>query len=291
MKEIFDKAALLVECLPYIQKFRGSMVVVKFGGSAMEKQEVTDGVLRDIVLMECVGMKPIIVHGGGKAISARLKEVGIEPHFINGLRYTCDQTIGVVDDVLHNEVNAGLVKTMQDFGGPSIAVSGKNVIKAKKMVSQDLKTGEDIDLGFVGEVAVVDVESIIRDIEAGHVPVIAPLGMDDEGNTYNINADVAACKVAEALQARKLVFLSDVPGVLCDFNDEDTLISSITISEVDKLIQEGVISGGMIPKVESAVSALQNGVSKVHMVDGRVKHSLLLELLTDDGVGTQIFKG
>ena len=290
MDNVIEKAKTLVEVLPYLQEFRDAVVVVKFGGSAMEKKDVIDSVLRDVVLLECVGLRPVIVHGGGKAISAKLKEVGIEPHFINGLRYTCDQTIGIVDDVLHSHVNAGLVSTMSEMGAPSKALSGKHVLKAKKMWSKHHETGEDIDLGFVGEVCDVDSEAILNDLENGHIPVITPLAVDEEGNTFNINADIAACKVAEKIKATKLVFLSDVPGILQDPSNEDSLISTIKIDEIDGLVKDGVLSGGMLPKVMSAASALTNGVSKVHMIDGRMSHSLLLELLTDKGIGTEMVK-
>jgi acetylglutamate kinase len=288
MNKFKEKAETLIEMLPYIQGFRDAIMVIKFGGSAMEKKVVTDRVLRDIVLLECIGIKPVIVHGGGKAISSKLKEVGIEPHFIDGLRYTCHRTIGVVDDVLHNEVNANLVKTMSKMGGTSKALSGKDIISAKKMVPKDRITGDDIDLGWVGEVCNIDAEQILKDLESGFIPVITPLATDADGNTFNVNADIAACKVAEKIKAEKLIFLSDVPGVLRDFTDETTLISSIKINEVDGLIADQVISGGMLPKIESAISALHNGVEKVHMIDGRLQHALLLELLTDQGIGTQI---
>ena len=290
MKEVIEKAKTLVEVLPYLQEFRDAVVVVKFGGSAMERKEVIDSVLRDVVLLECVGLKPVIVHGGGKAISAKLKEVGIEPHFINGLRYTCRDTIGIVDDVLHSEVNAGLVDTMSKMGAPSKALSGKQVLKAKKMWSKHHETGEEIDLGFVGEVCDVDSETILNDLHNGHIPVITPVAVDDEGRTFNINADIAACKVAEKIKARKLVFLSDVPGILNNPSDESSLISTIRIAEIDGLVKGGVLSGGMLPKVMSAASALTHGVNKVHMIDGRLPHSLLLELLTDNGIGTEMVK-
>lgn len=287
MDEMILKAQTLVEALPYIQEFRNATIVVKFGGSTMEKREVTEAVLRDVVLLECLGMKPVIVHGGGKAINARLKEAGIEPHFINGLRYTCDDTIRVVDEVLHNQVNADLVSTVRDFGGNSKALSGKSIIKASKMVTRD-EAGTDIDLGNVGEVSAVDVAMIKEDLKAGHIPIVTPVGTGPNGEPLNINADIAACKVAEALAARKLVFLSDVPGILKDVKDESSLISTVLVSEVSRLVDEGVIAGGMIPKIESAVHAITNGVEKVHMIDGRLQHALILELLTVAGIGTEI---
>lgn len=288
MEQLIEKAAVLIEALPYIQDFRNSVVVVKFGGSAMEDPACTRGVLRDIVFMECAGMKPVIVHGGGKAISARLKEAGIPTRFINGLRYTCEKTIKVVDDVLHNEVNADLVRMMAEMHGKACTVSGKNVLRAERVSTKDAETGEELDLGFVGQVVNVDTEQLRWVLARGEVPVITPLGSDMDGRVYNINADMAACQIAAQLRARKLVFLSDVPGVLRDPKDESSLISTIRADQVDALIEEKVIQGGMIPKVRSAVDALTAGTGKVHMIDGRLQHSLLLEIFTHRGIGTQI---
>jgi acetylglutamate kinase len=287
--DIIPKAAVLVEALPYIQAFRDAVVVVKFGGSAMEDKACAESALRDIVFMECVGMKPVIVHGGGKAISGRLAELGIGTTFINGLRYTCEETIKVVDSVLHDEVNPALVQAIEQHGGRAQPVSGKNVLEARRAVGDD-EDGNDVDLGFVGEVAGVDIAHIRKLIDDGIVPVVTPVGSGANDQAYNINADVAACKVAEALQARKLVFLSDVPGILKDPTDETTRISTIQLSEIDELTRRRIISGGMVPKIRSAVSALRAGTNKVHLIDGRVQHSLLLEIFTDAGVGTQIIK-
>ncbi len=288
MEQLIEKAAVLIEALPYIQDFRNSVVVVKFGGSAMEDPACTRGVLRDIVFMECAGMKPVIVHGGGKAISARLKEAGIPTRFINGLRYTCEKTIKVVDDVLHNEVNAELVQMMAEMHGKACMVSGKNVLRAEKVNTTDAETGAELDLGFVGQVVNVDTEQLRWVLARGEVPVITPLGSDMDGRVYNINADMAACQIAAQLRARKLVFLSDVPGVLRDAKDESSLISTIRADQVDALVEEKVIQGGMIPKIRSAVAALEAGTGKVHMIDGRLQHSLLLEIFTHRGIGTQI---
>lgn len=288
--EFIAKAAVLIEALPYIQLFRHAVVVIKFGGSAMEDPDCTDSALRDIVFMECIGMKPVVVHGGGKAISAKLREKGIETRFISGLRYTCERSIEVVDDVLHNQVNPLLVQTIQQHGGRAQSLSGKKILTATPAKAPDAQGQETVDLGFVGEVAAVDIEGIQQLLQSGVVPVIPPLGVDKNGQTYNINADVAACRIAEELKARKLVFLSDVPGLLRDPQNEDTLISSVKMTEVDELIQSGVISGGMKPKLLSAVRALQAGTNKVHLIDGRIRHSLLLEIFTDQGIGTQIIK-
>lgn len=289
-QDLIRKASVLIEALPYMQRFRDATVVVKFGGSAMEDEAITRSTLRDIVFMECVGMRPVLVHGGGKAISARLKELGIQTRFINGLRYTCAETIGVVDDVLHNIVNAELVDGVKESGGRAVPLSGKSILGADKMMSQDQETGEPIDLGFVGEAARIDPEPIRAIIELNQVPVITPLGVGEDGQTYNINADIAACRIAEALKARKLVFLSDVPGLLRDPNDESTLISTVRRTEVPALIEQGIIAGGMAPKIASAVKALESGTNKVHLIDARLQHSLLLEMFTDRGVGTQIIR-
>ena len=287
MQQIIDKAGVLIEALPYIQKFRGEIVVIKFGGSAMEDKELTASTMRDIVFLECIGMHPVVVHGGGKAITAKLKELNIPSHFVNGLRYTCDNTIKVVDNVLHDEVNSHLIDSIEKAGGQGTQISGKKILKAEKLYTHN-EEGSKVDIGFVGDVNNVDICKILEEIEKNIVPVIPPLALDDNGNVYNINADIAACKIAEALKARKLVFLSDVPGIMRDYKDPETVISSINIEEVEGLIEEGIISGGMIPKVTSAVSALKAGTNKVHMIDGRVKHSLLLEMFTDSGIGSEI---
>ncbi|MDT8391502.1 MAG: acetylglutamate kinase [Lentisphaeria bacterium] len=284
MKKLIEKAAILMEALPYIQAFRDAVVVIKVGGSMMEDDEKTRSVIRDIVFMECAGMRPVLVHGGGKAISAALNQEKVETTFIGGLRYTCDDTIRVVDRVLHQHVNANLVKMMNEFDGRPFAMSGKNVLRAEKIRAADGVT----DLGHVGRVVNVDTEQIQWVLKRREVPVITPLGIDMEGTVYNINADMAACRIAAHLQARKLVFLSDVPGILREPKDEASLISSIRMTEIDGLIDSGVISGGMVPKIRSAAEALTAGCGKVHMIDGRLRHSLLLEIFTDQGIGTQI---
>jgi acetylglutamate kinase len=288
MERLIERAAVLIEALPYIQKFRNSLVLIKFGGSAMEDPATTHSVVRDVVFMECAGMKPVIVHGGGKAISAQLKAEGVPTRFVNGLRYTCEKTIRVVDHVLHQQINAELVRIMAELNGKPCAVSGKNVLRAEKETTTDPNTGEQVDLGLVGRVVNVDTEQLRWIIGRGEVPVVTPLACDMTGLVYNINADMAACVVAAQMRVDKLVFLSDVPGVLRDPDDESSLISTIRRSEVETLIRDGVITGGMVPKVRSAAEAIDAGVSKVHMVDGRIRHSLLLEIFTDTGVGTQI---
>ena len=291
MEELIKKADVLIEALPYIQKFRDTVAVIKFGGSAMENPDLIEKTARDIVLMEAIGMKPVVVHGGGKAITARLKELNIQTKFINGLRVTDEKTISVVDDVLHNVTNKLLVDGILHAGGKGASLSGKNLLRAKKLYSKDLETGKPIDIGFVGEIVATDTSAIFDALNFEVIPVIAPLAMDFHGQVYNINADIAACEIAKAVKARKLVFISDVPGVLRNPEDEKTLISVIHTSEVQNLIQEGVLSGGMLPKIRSCMDALEHGVTEVHMVDGRNPHSLLLEIFTDHGVGTQILKG
>ena len=288
--QAMDKAEVLNEALPYIQAFRDQIVVIKFGGSAMEDPELTLRTMRDIVLLEAIGMKPVVVHGGGKAITARLKELNIETVFVNGLRKTCEKTIAVVDDVLHNQTNRHLVSGILAAGGKGVQISGKEILRAKKLSSKDPQTGEELDIGFVGGIIAVDTAPILDALKHNFTPVIVPLATDFYGQPYNVNADMAACDIAKALKARKLMFLSDVPGILKDPKDESTLISSIKVPDVPGLIKDGILSGGMLPKIKSSVDALENGVGEVHMIDGRVEHSLLLEIFTGRGIGTEIVK-
>ncbi len=290
MQALIEKADILVEALPYIQRFRNSIMVVKFGGSSMEDPELVRSTMRDIVLLEAIGIKPVVVHGGGKAISAELRRQEIPVRFVNGLRFTCERTIKIVDDVLHNTVNQELVRLGNEAGGRMIGISGKNVLKAERTMSADPVTGEKQDVGFVGEIVGVNVVPILEALEAGLVPVVTPLGTGLDGLTYNINADIAACRVAEAIHARKLVFLSDVPGILADCADEKSVIPTIRTDQIESLIRSKVLSGGMLPKIRSCVNALNCGINKVHLIDGRLKHTLLLEIFTDHGVGTQIVR-
>lgn len=287
METAIAKASVLLEAMPYIQKFKGSTVVIKFGGSVLENQELSSQALRDIVFLEMVGIKVVIVHGGGKEISAELEKMAIPVKFIKGQRYTCKKTIKVVDDVLHNVINPRIVSTIESHGGKAVRLSGKNVLVGHKL--EPSADTDNADLGFVGEVHNVDTKEIKEIIKDNIIPVITPLALGDDGKTiFNINADIAAAKVAEMLQANKLVFISDVPGVLKDSKNEETLISTIYSNEIDTYIKKGIISGGMIPKIRSAQKALNAGANKVHMIDGRVKHSILLEIFTDSGIGTQI---
>lgn len=288
MDKYIEKANTLIEALPYIQKFHNEIILIKFGGSLMEDPVRIRQVLQDALFMQYAGMRVVLVHGGGKAINQRLEENQIPVRFVNGLRYTCGRTIKIVDDVLHNVINANIIKELEAMGGHAQAVSGREVLRARRITTKDKETGEDLDIGFVGEVTAVDSKQLRWIMDQGKIPVITPLAEDMDGNVYNINADMAACRIAGELPARKLIFLSDVPGILKDYKDESTLIPTIRHHEVDRLITTGIISGGMIPKVRSAVSAFAMGTKKVHMIDGRIKHSLLLEIFTQKGIGTEI---
>lgn len=288
MQQLIEKAAVLIEALPYIQTFRNEIVVVKFGGSAMEDPAQVARVLADITFMECIGMRPVVVHGGGKAISRGMTAHGIEPNFVHGLRVTCEETIKVVEQVINEEVNPRVVAGLRDHGARAHGLKGSDVFSVSRMTGEDPQTGAALDWGFVGEPDEVDVTEIRCLIEQDTIPVITPLGMGRDGNVHNVNADVAAAAVAKALQARKLVFLSDVPGLMRDPSDESSVIGSLTATAVEELIADGTIAGGMLPKVRSCMESLHAGVRKVHMIDGRSQHSLLLEIFTDEGVGTEI---
>ena len=290
MKELIAKASILVEALPFIQKFRNSLVVIKMGGSIMEDPELVRDAMCDVVLLEAIGIRPIVVHGGGKAISAELKKQDIPVKFVNGLRYTDERTISIVDDVLHNLVNAQLVELGIQAGGRMKAISGKKVLRAKRTFSTDPITGKSEDVGFVGEVCGVDFSAIDEALAANCIPVVTPLGTGADGQVYNINADTAASEIAKAMRARKLVFVSDVPGVLADREDEKSVIPTIKTTDIEKLKTDGILSGGMLPKVQSCAEALEAGINKVHLIDGRLRHSLLLEIFTTAGVGTQIVR-
>jgi acetylglutamate kinase len=290
MQQMIEKASVLIEALPYIQKFRGDTVVVKFGGSIMESEIGYRNILKDVAFMECVGLQPVIVHGGGKSVSKKMREAHIQPNFVQGLRVTDEKTITVVESVLNNEVNPHLVEIIKNYGGKAHGIHGEDIIKVKKHVGVDPQTGEQLDWGFVGKVIYVDVEPIKAFLKADIIPVITPLGRGEDSHLYNVNADDVANAVACALQARKLVFLSDVPGLLRDINDPTSLISTLSLKEVEDLIERGIISGGMLPKIGGAVDALKAGVSKTHIIDSALPHSLLLELFTDKGVGTEIVK-
>ena len=282
------RAEALIEALPYIQKYRGALVVIKYGGSAMEDEHVVERLLRDLVFLEAVGINPILIHGGGKAISSRLRDAGIKTRFVNGLRVTCAESIAIVQDVLDNVINKKIVQTINDFGGKAVGLSGRSVFRAEKIAPYRDLNGEEVDYGFVGRVVDVLQDEIKEIVAREEVPVISPIGCDANGTFYNINADTAAGALAAAIGAQKLIYLSDVLGIMRDSKQPDSLIPTLPISGVQRLIEEGIIEGGMIPKVESAVAAIRKGVGKVHFIDGRIPHSLLLEIFTNAGIGTEI---
>ncbi len=290
MEKFIEKASVLIEALPYIQQFRGETVVVKLGGSIMETEEGYRRIMQDIAFMECVGLRPVVVHGGGKAISRAMKAEGIAPNFVQGLRVTDEATIRVVEQVLNHGVNPHLAGIIQAFHSKARGIHGEDIIRVDKMEGTDPETGETLDWGYVGQVVQVDVEPVRAYLRSDIVPVITPLGKGPDGKLYNINADDAATAIACALNARKLVFLTDVPGLLLDPEDKSTLISSLHLDEVDELIERGVISGGMLPKINGMVGAVKSGIRKAHIIDSSLPHSLLLELFTTEGVGTEITK-
>ena len=288
MQHAIQKANVLVEALPHIQRFRGETVVVKFGGSSMDNPDVVRAILEDVAFMSCVGMRPVIVHGGGKAINARMKKQGLQSSFVKGLRVTDAATMEIVERVLNREVNPELVAALNELGCKARGIHGEDVVSVHKHVEEDPDTGAILDWGFVGAIDAVDVEPIRAYLEADITPVLTPLGADAERHIYNVNADAAAAGIAERLQARKLVFLSDVPGLLADPADRNSLMSTLHLSEVESLIERGIIGGGMLPKISGALKALKAGVRKTHVIDAALPHSLLLELFTDQGVGTEI---
>jgi acetylglutamate kinase len=290
MERIIEKARTLVESLPYIREFFEKTVVIKFGGSVLYDPAVRQRTAKDIVLMKYVGMNPVLVHGGGRAISQALDSMGIKSEFRHGMRVTDKRMVKIVEMVLVGSENKELVAAINRAGGCAVGVSGKDsdMIFAEKMMVPD-DTGEEmVDIGYVGSITRVDPTVLNNLDKAGYIPVIAPVATDRDGETWNVNADVAAGEVAGALKAEKLVFLTDTPGILGDMADEESLISAITLDEVEGLISRGAVSGGMIPKVNACCSALRAGVRKTHIVDGRVPHALLLEFFTDTGVGTQV---
>ncbi|HRX20959.1 MAG TPA: acetylglutamate kinase [Syntrophomonadaceae bacterium] len=278
-----EKAEILVEALPYIKDFHGKRVVIKYGGAAMIECELKEKIMQDIVLMKYVGMHPIVVHGGGPEINAMLKRLNMKSEFVDGLRVTDRDTMEIVEMVLGGKVNKEIVSGINASGGKAIGISGKD---GQLIIAGPTEDRER--LGYVGQVNQVNPGVIETIIENGYIPVIAPIGMDDQRNSYNINADLAAAAIAVAMKADKLVLLTDVPGLLMDPNDPESLISVLRTSEVGKYIEAGVISGGMTPKVQCCVEAVTGGVGRTHIVDGRVPHSILLEVFTRQGVGTMV---
>nr|WP_066638000.1 acetylglutamate kinase [Desulfolucanica intricata] len=293
MLTALDKAGILVEALPYIKKFYGKTVVIKYGGHAMINEELKKAVLTDAVLMKYVGMHPVIVHGGGPEITGMLKKFGKESQFVGGMRVTDRETMEIVEMVLVGKINKDIVSLINRFGGRAVGLSGKdaNLFTAvKKMGLVRLPDGgeEEVDIGFVGDINQVNPQIVTTVIDEGYIPVVAPVAVGDSGEGYNVNADYAAGKLAEALNADKLIILTDVEGILKDKNDLTSLISILRVKDVPDLIKQGVIDGGMIPKVECCISALKGGVQKTHILDGRVPHSILLEVFTDRGIGTMV---
>ena len=283
-----EKAATLIEALPYIQNFRGKIAVVKYGGSTMVGDGAEDTVLKDIVFMASVGICPVIVHGGGPAINRRLAEQGVETKRINGLRITDEATMKVVEDVLFGEVNADIVRAIEALGGHAVGISAKDagIMHVRKHWAQT--PDGQADIGFVGDVDRIDPAPIIDLVKRGMIPVIAPIGCGPGEQSYNVNADTEAGEIAAGLHAEKLVFLTDVIGILRDPKDETTLLSTVHVKDVGELVGEGIVSGGMIPKIEACVKAVKSGVRKTHVIDGRIPHSMLLEIFTREGIGTEI---
>ncbi len=291
VQDLITKASTLLEALPYIQKFSGATFVVKYGGSFMDSPdaEIRTGVARDIVFLEAVEIDPVVVHGGGKAITRAMEKAGLAANFIQGQRVTDEATAQIVDEVLSREINPEVVKTINALGGQAVGFAGPDIFKCRKLWLDDKENpGQKIDIGYVGEVIEVNVAPLKECIWCGHTPVISPTARGEDGKIYNCNADVAAAMCAIALNAKRLVFMSDVPGLLRDPKSPDTIIPHLQISEVPQLKAAGIVDKGMIPKVDSAVAALKAGVEKVSFVDGRVPHSVLLEIFTDEGVGTEI---
>ena len=281
--QVISKAQTLIEALPYIKKFQGKTIVVKYGGSAMLDENLKYNVIEDVALLKLVGLKPVIVHGGGKEISKWVEKIGKEPEFINGLRVTDGETMEIAEMVL-SKVNKSLVSMMQKVGLKAVGISGKD--GGLFTVKKRLPGGKDI--GYVGEITKVDTEVIDALVDQDFIPVIAPIGVSEEYEDYNINADDAACAVASALNAEKLAFMTDIEGVCMDPNDKSTFISILTLNEANKMIKDGFIGGGMLPKLRNCIDAVKNGVSRVHILDGRKEHCLLLEFFTKKGIGTAI---
>ena len=283
-----SRSESLIEALPHIQEFRGHTFVIKYGGAAMEDEHIVEKFLRDVVFLEAVGINPVLVHGGGKAITARMREAGLKAQFVNGLRVTDGVAIRIVEETLDGEINPAIVRALQEFGGRAAGFSGKTVFQARRLPPQTAETGEAVDIGFVGEAAGMDTKKIRAAIRKEMVPVISPIGAAEDGTALNINADVAAAALAAELRATKLIFVSDVPGIMRDQNDPSSLIPSVTAEQVESLIRQKVIAGGMIPKVQSAAAALNRGVKKTHLIGGQIQHCLLLEIFTNAGIGTEI---
>ncbi len=287
-----EKVQVLVEALPYIKEFYGSCMVIKIGGHAMVNEKILESTIKDILLLYFVGIKPIVVHGGGPEITEKMEKLGIKPKFVDGLRVTDKETMEIVEMVLDGKINSKIVTTFIKYGGRAVGLSGKDglLIIAKKKLIKKKKNGEEvvIDLGYVGETEYVNPEILRILIDHGYIPVVSPVATDLEGNTYNINADIVAGNIAAAMKAKKLIMLTDVPGILRDVKDRSSLISRIKADELESMLKEGKLVGGMIPKVEAVLKALRGGVEKAHIIDGSREHAILLELFTREGIGTMV---
>lgn len=289
-----DKAAILVEALPYIQEFYGKTIVIKYGGNAMINDTLKEKVMQDVALMKYVGIRPVIVHGGGPEITGFLKKVGKQSSFVAGLRVTDEETVEIAEMVLDGKVNSEIVNLLNRRGVKAVGLSGKDagLIQARKKLATVYEGEESkkVDIGYVGEVATID-SGIIEDLlDQDYVPIIAPIGVGENGESYNINADYVAAEIAGALEAEKLLLLTDIEGIYKDFNDKDTFISTLHLPEARQYIKEGIIAGGMIPKVEACLTALEKGAGKTHIIDGRLDHSIILEVFTEQGIGTQVVR-
>ena len=283
MNQILSKAEVLIEALPYIQRFNRKIIVVKYGGSAMSNVELQKNVIKDVALLKLVGFKPIIVHGGGKEISRWVGKVGKEAKFINGLRVTDEETMEIAEMVL-NKVNKSLVTIVEELGVKAVGISGKD----GGLLQVDKKYADGQDIGYVGDIKQVNPKVLYDLLEKDFLPIVAPIGLGDDFQTYNINADDAACAIAKAVNAEKLAFLTDIEGLYRDINDKSSFISRLTAEQADELIAQGCIGGGMLPKLGNCTSAVRNGVNRVHILDGRIPHCLLLEIFTNEGIGTAI---
>lgn len=295
MLDAEKKAGTLIEALPYIQEFYGKTIVIKYGGNAMINEELKQKVMEDVSLLKYVGMRPVIVHGGGPDITQFLKKVGKQSAFVSGLRVTDEETVEIAEMVLDGKVNSDIVNMLNCRGVKAVGLSGKDagLIKAsKKLATVYDEAGKqaNVDIGYVGQVAAIDTSILDTLLDNGYIPVIAPIGVGDDGESYNINADYVAAEIAGALKAEKLLLLTDTEGVYKDFEDKDTFISTLTVAEAKKYIKTGIISGGMIPKIEACLKSIESGTNKVHIIDGRQPHSIILELLTSSGIGTQVIK-
>lgn len=285
MQDIIKKAGVLIEALPYIMKFRGKIVVIKAGGSMMEDKEIISGIFQDIIFMNAVGIKTVIIHGGGSRITERMKKAGLVPKFVDGFRFTDAKTMKIVDETL-DATNKEIAKHFCELGGKAKALCGKR----DKIISAVKLKLKGKDMGFLGQISSINTKPVKDALKEGAIPVLTPVGLGKDGKAYNINADLAACNIASALKAEKFVLITDTNGILRDESDESTLIPSLRKKEAEELIKRGIIRGGMIPKVKAVIEALDKGVKKTHIIDGRLSHAILLEIFTDKGIGTEIIK-